>query len=188
MLFFYNNQVNSEHPIAKAVLEHAKRLRQTFGSNSEHHPEAKDFEVHPGSGVSGNVGDKRVLVGNRKLMQTFDVTIGRDVEDYISENEQLSRTCVLVAIEGNIAGAFAVSDPVKPEAERVVSYLHSMGITTIMVTGDNWATARAISKEVGIQKVFAETDPMGKADRIRDLQVTLMTLSFSFRTQKITTK
>ncbi|OWM69199.1 hypothetical protein CDL15_Pgr025386 [Punica granatum] len=164
-------EANSEHPIAKAVVEYTKRLRQKFGSNAaEHLPKAKDFEVHTGAGVSGTVGGKRVLVGNRKLMRTFDVAFGHEVEDYVSENEQQARTCVLVAIGGKIAGAFAVTDPVKPEAARVVSFLHSMGISSIMVTGDNWATAEAISKEVGIQSVFAETDPLGKADKIKDLQ------------------
>ncbi|WCJ36920.1 Copper-transporting ATPase HMA4 [Euphorbia peplus] len=163
-------EVNSEHPIAKAVVDHAKRMRHKIGSKTECIPEAKDFKVHTGSGVSGKVGDRRVLVGNRRLMEVFSVTIGLEVENYISEHENLARSCVLVAIDGKIAGAFAVTDPVKPESERVISFLRSMNISTIMVTGDNWATASAIAKEVGIEKVFAETDPIGKADRIKDLQ------------------
>ncbi|XP_030454846.1 copper-transporting ATPase HMA4-like [Syzygium oleosum] len=170
-------EVNSEHPMAKAVMEHAKRLRKKFGSSTDHNAEVKDFEVHPGAGVSGKVGEKVVLVGNRKLMRAFNVAIGREVQDYISENEQMARSCVLVAIDGKIAGAFAVTDPVKPEARRVISFLHSMGISSIMVTGDNWATAMAISKQVGIQKVFAETDPVGKADKIKDLQTKGMTVA-----------
>ncbi|XVF69663.1 hypothetical protein PTKIN_Ptkin11bG0099800 [Pterospermum kingtungense] len=168
-------ETNSEHPIAKAFLEHARKLRQKIESinqpNNQHLTEVRDFEVHPGTGVSGKVGGKMVLVGNKRLMQTFNVTVGPEIEGYVSENEQLSRTCVLVAIDGKVAGAFAVTDPVKPEAQHVVSYLRSMGISSIMVTGDNWATATAIAKEVGIEKVFAETDPGGKADRIKDLQM-----------------
>lgn len=152
-------------------MEHAKSLRKKFGANGDHITEAKDFEVHTGAGVSGKVSDKLVLVGNKRLMRAYDVTVDLEVENYISEHEKLARTCVLVAIDGKIAGAFAVTDPVKPEAERIISYLRSMGISSIMVTGDNWATAAAIAKEVGIDQVFAETDPLGKADRIRDLQV-----------------
>ncbi|KAI9194709.1 hypothetical protein LWI28_008486 [Acer negundo] len=170
-------EANSEHPIAKAVVEHAKKLRQKFGSHAEHVAEAKDFEVHTGAGVSGKVGDKIVLVGNKRLMRAYDVPAGPDVEKYVSENEQLARTCVLVAIDGKVAGAFAVTDPVKPEAQIVVSFLHSMGISSIMVTGDNWATAAAIAKEVGIEKVFAETDPLGKADKIKELQLKGMTVA-----------
>ncbi|KAJ8770165.1 hypothetical protein K2173_011500 [Erythroxylum novogranatense] len=163
-------EANSEHPIAKAVIEHAKKLCPKIGSNGEHHTEAKDFEVHAGAGVSAKVDDRIVLVGNKRLMRAFSVTLERDVERYIAENEQLARTCVLVAIDERVTGAFAVTDPVKPEANRVVSFLRSMGITSIMVTGDNWATAAAIAKEVGIEHVFAETDPLEKADRIKDLQ------------------
>lgn len=164
-------EANSEHPIAKAVVDHAKKLHQKFGSQTEHIREAKDFEVHPGAGVRGKVGDKVILVGNKRLMRTFSIPIGRDVEVFISETEKLARTCVLVAIDRTVAGAFAVTDPVKPEARRVISFLHSMSISSIMVTGDNWATATAIAREVGIEKVFAETDPIGKADKIKELQM-----------------
>ncbi|KAJ6428072.1 hypothetical protein OIU84_023481 [Salix udensis] len=170
-------EANSEHPIAKAVVKHAKRLRQKIGPNTENITEVKDFEVHTGAGVSGKVGDRNVLVGNRRLMQACNVSVGSEVENYIREHEQLARTCVLVAIDGWVAGAFAVTDPVKPEAACVVSFLRSMGISSIMVTGDNWATASAIAKEVGIEKVFAETDPLGKADRIKDLQGKGMTVA-----------
>nr|DAD44142.1 TPA_asm: hypothetical protein HUJ06_002372 [Nelumbo nucifera] len=170
-------EVNSEHPIAKAVVEYAKKLRQKYGSAMEHVTEPKDFEVHPGAGVSGNVGGKLVLVGNKRLMQACNVPLSPDVEDYMSETEQKARTCVLVAIDGRIAGAFAITDPVKPEAERVVSYLRSMRISSIMVTGDNWATATAIAKELGISKVFAETDPLGKADKIKELQMKGVTVA-----------
>lgn len=170
-------EANSEHPIAKAVLRHAKKLREKFGSEAEHIREAKDFEVHPGAGVSGKVGDRMVLVGNKRLMRAFSVPITAEVEDHVSKCEQLARTCVLVSIDGSVAGAFAVTDPVKPEAESVISYLRSMHISSIMVTGDNWATASAIAKEVGIKMVFAETDPMGKADKIKELQMKGMTVA-----------
>lgn len=177
-LLLLNGQVNSEHPMAKAVVTHAKKLRQKFGSDPEPITEVKDFEVHTGAGVSGRVGEKVVLVGNRRLMQAYHVPVSSEVEDFISENEQLARTCLLVSIGGKVAGAFAVTDPLKPESQIVVSYLRSMGISSIMVTGDNWATAAAMAKEVGIDKVFAETDPLGKADKIKELQVSSLTLLY----------
>ncbi|KAG7950961.1 hypothetical protein I3843_13G143000 [Carya illinoinensis] len=105
------------------------------------------------------------------LAKACSIPVGPEVEDYILKNEQLARTCVLVAIDGKVAGAFAVTDPVKPEARCVISFLRSMGISSIMVTGDNRATATAIAKEVGIDKIFAEIDPMGKADKIKELQM-----------------
>lgn len=167
-------QANSEHPLAKAVAEHAKTLRKKHESLVDHVEDAKDFEVHPGAGVSGKVGEKIVLVGNKRLLQDHNVPMNHEVEDYISGTEKLARTCVLVAIDGKVAGAFAVTDPVKPEAGRVVRFLQSMGISSIMVTGDNWGTATAIAREVGIDQVFAETDPIGKAAKIKEIQVGLL--------------
>ncbi|WOL19223.1 hypothetical protein Cni_G28021 [Canna indica] len=170
-------EVNSEHPLAKAVVEHSKKLHQQYGSCNDHFYEACNFEVHPGAGVSSDVGGKKVLVGNKRLMLASQVLITSEIQDYISDMEHMARTCVMVAVDGRICGAFAVSDPLKPEAGRVVSFLDSMGISSIMVTGDNWATATAIAREVGIEKVFAETDPVGKAERIKDLQMKGLTLA-----------
>ncbi|PRQ33090.1 putative hydrolase [Rosa chinensis] len=163
-------EANSEHPIAKSIVEHAKGFLNKFGS-TEHVVEAKDFEVHTGAGVSGRVGDKMVLVGNKRLMREYNVQVGPEVEKFVSENEKLARTCVLVSIDGKVAGSFAVTDPVKPEAACVISYLHSMGISSIMVTGDNQKVG------IDIDKVFAETDPMGKADRIKKLQMKGLTVT-----------
>ncbi|CAA0805779.1 Probable copper-transporting ATPase HMA5 [Striga hermonthica] len=165
------HKANSEHPIARAVVEHAKTLLQKHGSHHDQFTEVTDFKVHPGAGVSGKIGEREILVGNKRLMQLFDVPLGGEVDRYVSENERLARTCALVAIQGRPAGAFAVTDPVKPEAALVVSYLHSMGVSSVMVTGDNWATANAIANQAGIHKVFAETDPLGKADKIKELQL-----------------
>ncbi|KAH0452933.1 hypothetical protein IEQ34_017257 [Dendrobium chrysotoxum] len=163
-------EANSEHPISKAVVEYAKKLNSKYDSINDRVMDAKDFKVHPGAGVSAIVCGKAVLVGNKRLMVASNVLISREVEKYVTETENLARTCVLVALDGEISGALAVSDPLKPEAGQVVSFLASMGITSIMITGDNQATATAIAREVGINTVFAETDPVGKAEKIKDLQ------------------
>jgi Cu+-exporting ATPase len=170
-------EANSEHPLSKAIFEHTKKLREQYGSHSDHMMESRDFEVHPGAGVSANVEGKLVLVGNKRLMQEFEVPLSPEVEAYMSEMEELARTCVLVAIDKIICGALAVSDPLKPDAGRVILYLKSMGISCIMVTGDNWATAKSIAKEVGIDQVFAEIDPVGKAEKIKDLQMQGLTVA-----------
>ncbi|KAM1040593.1 hypothetical protein ACFX15_029348 [Malus domestica] len=123
-----------------------------FGS-TKHVTEAKEFEVHTGAGVSGKVGDKMVLAGNKRLMRENNVQVGLEVDKEVSEHENLVRTCVLVAIDGKIAGSFAVTGPVKPEAARVISYLQLVNVTSIMVTADNWAAEAAVAKEVGIDKM-----------------------------------
>ncbi|KVH90809.1 Cation-transporting P-type ATPase, partial [Cynara cardunculus var. scolymus] len=169
-VLFSRISMEDEHPIAKAVVEHAKNQLPKHKTQPSNGELVKDFEAHPGAGVECKVGARMVLVGNKRLMRLFNVPVGPEVENYFSDNEKLARTCVLFAIDGKVAGAVAVTDPVKPEAPRVISFLHSMSIRSIMVTGDNWSTATAIAKEVGIENVFAETDPLGKADRIKDLQ------------------
>jgi P-type Cu+ transporter len=130
-----------------------------------------EIENNSRAEVSANVEGMVVLVGNKRLMLEFEIPLSPDVETYMFEMEELARTCVLVAIDKIICGALAVSDPLKPEASRVISYISSMGISNILVTGDNWATAKSITKEVRISSVFAETDPVGKAEKIKDLQV-----------------
>ncbi|KAI3688206.1 hypothetical protein L1987_81916 [Smallanthus sonchifolius] len=163
-------EANSEHPIAKAVVEHAKNRLPNHKTQPSNGSTVKDFEAHPGAGVGCKVGAKTVLIGNKRLMRSFNIPIGLEVENYFSDNEKLARTCVLVAIDNKIVGAVAVTDPVKPEAARVVSYLQAMNIRTVMVTGDNRSTATAIATEIGIENVFAETDPLGKAEKIKELQ------------------
>ncbi|KAK9079071.1 hypothetical protein SSX86_000741 [Deinandra increscens subsp. villosa] len=163
-------EANSEHPIAKAVVEYAKNRLPNHKTQTTNGFTVKEFKVEPGAGVGCKVGPKTVLIGNKRLMRSFNVPIGHEVENYFTDNENLARTCVLVAIDGTIVGAVAVTDPVKPEAASVVSYLRSMNIRSIMVTGDNWSTATAIAKEIGIENVFAETDPLGKAEKIKELQ------------------
>ncbi|KAJ0989757.1 hypothetical protein J5N97_008113 [Dioscorea zingiberensis] len=170
-------EANSEHPLAKAVLAYTKKLHEQYGIHSDHTLEPKDFEVHPGAGVSAKVGDRTVLVGNKRLMLASQVPIAPEVQEYVSDTEHLARTCVLIAVDGVLCGAFAVSDPLKPEAQRVVSFLSSMSILSIMVTGDNLATAKAIGNEVGIKTVYAETDPVGKAERIKELQMKGLTVA-----------
>lgn len=170
-------EVNSEHPLAKAIVDYTKSLHSQYGSETSHLEEVKDFEVHPGAGVTASIGGRKILVGNKKHMFSSEIPLTVEVEKYMKESEQLARTCVLVAIDGVICGAFAISDPLKPESSQVISFLESMGISSIMVTGDNWATAIAIGKEIGISTVFAETDPAGKAKKIKELQAKGVTVA-----------
>ncbi|CAN6698160.1 unnamed protein product [Malus baccata var. baccata] len=95
-------EANSEHPIAKLVVEHVKRLLKTFGS-TEHVMEAKDFEVHTGAGVSGRVGYKMVLVGNKRVMRIIMSRLFLRLRNMFRNR---ARTCVLVAIDGKIALIF----------------------------------------------------------------------------------
>lgn len=146
-------------------------MRKKFGARSECSKRVQNFEVFPGGGVGGKIDRKTVLVGNKRLMRVHNVDITPQVDRYTIENERLAQTCVLVAIDGKIAGGFGVLDAPKPGTKAVISFLRSIGISTIMITGDNLATAFAVARGVGINKVFAEMDPIEKANQIRSLKV-----------------
>lgn len=162
-------QVNSEHPLAKAVVEYAKK----FSEDEENPvwPEARDFQSITGHGVKAIVRSKEIIVGNKSLMLDQNIEIPIDAEEMLAETEGLAQTGILVSIDGELTGVLAISDPLKPSAREVISFLKSMKVTSIMVTGDNWGTANSIAKEVGIDSVFAEAKPEDKAKKVKELQV-----------------
>ncbi|XP_022012650.1 copper-transporting ATPase RAN1 isoform X2 [Helianthus annuus] len=109
-------------------------------------------------------------VGNRSLLGERGVNIPIDVENVLVDLEENAKTGILVAYDSQLIGVMGVADPIKREAAVVVEGLFKMGVRSIMVTGDNWRTAKAVAQEAGIQDVRAEVLPAGKADVIRSLQ------------------
>lgn len=93
-------------------------------------------------------------VGNRKLITESGISIPSNVENFLIELEESAKTGILVAYDNNLVGALGVADPLKREAAVVVEGLGKMGVTTVMVTGDNWRTARAVANEVSIEFLF----------------------------------
>ncbi|KZV36273.1 copper-transporting ATPase 3 family protein [Dorcoceras hygrometricum] len=161
-------EVNSEHPLAKAVVEYAKKFKQD--EENPVWPEALNFESITGHGVKAVVRNKEVLVGNKSLMVDHQVHISLDAEEILSETEGLAQTGILVSIDKELVGILAISDPLKPGAQNVISILKSMKIRSILVTGDNWGTAKAIANEVGIDTVIAEAKPEHKSEKVKELQ------------------
>ncbi|KAL2340172.1 hypothetical protein Fmac_008112 [Flemingia macrophylla] len=109
-------------------------------------------------------------VGNRKLMVENGIDIATEVENFVVELEESAKTGILVAYNDIVTGVLGIADPLKREASVVIEGLQKMGVTPVMVTGDNWRTARAVAKEVGIQDVRAEVMPAGKADVVCSFQ------------------
>ncbi|XP_071919779.1 probable copper-transporting ATPase HMA5 isoform X6 [Coffea arabica] len=161
-------EVNSEHPLAKAIVEYAKKFREEEESNVW--PEVKQFESITGQGVMAVVRNREVIVGNKRLMLKKNVAIPVSAENFLEETEGFAQTGILVSIDHELVGVVAISDPVKPAAQEVISILTSMQIKSILVTGDNWGTAHAVAKEVGIGTVIAEAKPEVKAEKVKDLQ------------------
>ncbi|KAJ1416108.1 P-type ATPase [Sesbania bispinosa] len=167
-------EVNSEHPLAKAIVEYAKKFRD---EENPSWPEAQDFVSITGHGVKATVRNKEIIVGNKSLLADHSIEIPSIAEDMLAEAEKMAQTGILVSINGEVAAVLAVSDPLKPGAQEVISILKSMKIRSIMVTGDNLGTANSIAREVGIEDVMAEAKPEQKAEKVKELQAFGYTVS-----------
>jgi Cu+-exporting ATPase len=153
---------NSEHPLGEAVVRKAR----------ERHLEVVDpelFNAIPGHGVEVKYGGKSVLLGNRKLMEKNNVNIAQ-LEETMKALEENGKTAMLVAVDGEAAGLIGVADTLMEYSVEAVRTLQRMGLEVIMITGDNERTAKAIARQVGVNRVLAEVLPGDKANEIRRLQ------------------
>lgn len=153
---------HSEHPLAQAILEAAKEEGLDLLPVSH-------FEAMVGRGLSAQVEDKRLLIGNESLMKEKNIDSSA-FQEQLLELSQEGKTAMFVAIDGQLAGIIAVADEMKSSSLSAVQELQSMGLEVIMLTGDREETAKAIAQKAGIQKVIAGVLPDGKATAIKDLQ------------------
>lgn len=157
-------ETGSEHPLGRAIVERAKSENLQL-SNFE------SFEAIAGAGIKAVVDGKSILVGTRKLMHESGVE-HEGWEEKMRRLEEEGKTVVMAAVDGRVAGLIAIADTVKPEAKEAVAALKKLGLQVIMITGDNERTAKAIAKEVGIERVMAEVRPEHKAEEVKKLQAT----------------
>jgi Cu+-exporting ATPase len=152
----------SEHPLAQAIVEGAQLRKLELA-------EVKGFEAIPGHGVSAKVEEKRILIGNLKLMNRENVALG-SLEEQSKSLADDGKTPMFIALDGKAAGIIAVADTVKEDSAEAIKVLQNMGIEVVMITGDNRRTAEAIARKVGITRVLAEVLPEDKANNIHLLQ------------------
>jgi len=152
----------SEHPLAEAIMNAAHQS----GFNI---PDAESFEAVPGHGVQCTSEKKKILLGNRKLMQRERVPVER-FEDDLQKLEAQGKTAMILAVNGKPAGIIAAMDTPKENAVEAIRKLKSMGLEVAMLTGDNERTAEAIAKQLGIDQVIANVLPWEKVDVIKKLQ------------------
>ena len=155
-------QTGSEHPLARAILARAAGLKL---------PPLTAFESLPGLGLAATVGGQPIIIGNRALMHQHGVTLTLDTEAAALEAQ--GRTVMFIAEptpRPRLLGAIAVTDPIRPTAPAAVRRLHAMGIRTVLLFGDNQATAGAVATALGIADLRAEVLPDAKAAEIARLQ------------------
>ena len=153
---------HSEHPLAQAILEAAEKEGLDLLPVSQ-------FEAMVGRGLSAQVEDKRLLIGNERLMKENNIDSSA-FQEQLLELSQKGKTAMFVAIDGQLVGILAVADEMKSSSLKAVQELQSMGLEVIMLTGDREETAKAIAQKAGIQKVIAGVLPDGKATAIKGLQ------------------
>jgi Cu+-exporting ATPase len=152
----------SEHPLAEAISNAASQSDPDI-------PDAESFEAVPGHGVRCTYENKRILLGNRRLMQSEKVSI-EQVERDLERLEAQGKTVMILVVDGEPVGVVAAMDTPKENAVEAISKLKNMGLEVAMLTGDNETTAKAIAKQLNIDHVIANVLPWEKVNAIKKLQ------------------
>lgn len=159
-------QAGSEHPLARAVLAKAREAYRLSPAAPA------EFQSRPGRGLIARVGTRRLAIGNRLLMQEEGIPI-REGEDWAQRSEGQGRTVMWIGgldPQPTWLGSIAVADPIKPTAAAAIRALRSKGLDTVLVTGDNERTAKAVAAQIGMTRVLAGVLPEEKAAAVRRLQ------------------
>jgi len=155
-------ETGSKHPVADAVINEAKRQKVSKLT-------AQDLITYNGLGMSGVIGEKKLFIGNRALMQQQALSVN-DYEEKEKQYSEEGKTVIWVGDEKQVMGIIALADEIKADSKQVVAELKQQGIDAVMITGDHAITAQAIAKKAGIQHVIAQVLPDGKAKEIERLQ------------------
>ncbi|WP_037183454.1 heavy metal translocating P-type ATPase [Rhodococcoides fascians] len=155
-------EAGSEHPIGKAIADAARRSGSV--------PDVENFAAVPGLGVTGIVDGRAVVLGRASLLAEWSMTLPAELAAAFADAERDGRTAVAVGWDGQARGVLVVADSVKPTSKQAVAELRELGLTPVMLTGDNEAAARKIAADVGIEEVFAGVLPQGKVDVVAQLQ------------------
>lgn len=152
----------SEHPLATAIVNKAKTDNISLNT-------IDSFEAISGRGLTASINGQTVLVGSPRFITEngIDTTA---LDDDIQRLQNNARTVVIVALDGHLQGAIGIADTVKDSSLEAITQLKAQGLKVAMVTGDNEATAKAIAREVGIERVFANVLPADKVATVTALQ------------------
>lgn len=153
-------ELNSEHIIAKAIVEHTKEKGIEI-------PKAREFKAIPGKGAYGKVRQKEVYVGSPNLLKEMKIEVENP---RIEELQEQGKTVVFAVVDNKLSGAFALSDRIREESYEAVKRLKERGVGVYMLTGDAEEVAEWVSKELDIDDYFAQVLPDQKAEKIKILK------------------
>lgn len=153
----------SEHPLAQAVVNFAKAKEVTL-------IEVKDFEAISGKGVIGTVTNKKVALGNKKLMEQVNSTVSAELENQIIAEQKLGKTVSYISVDGIAVGFVSITDAIKATSVIAIKELIRQGVEVIMLTGDNENTAKAVAAELNLSSYKAGCLPEDKLKEIKRLQ------------------
>lgn len=149
-------ETHSQHPIAKGIIEEAKKKKIKI-------PSISSFKSYPGKGASSKIENKEVAVGNEKILDSFGIKAP-------NLKESKGSTLVYVFVNNKLLGTIALSDIIREESKKAIDALHKMGIKVAMLTGDREDVASAVSRKLNIDKYFAQVLPQDKINKIKELQ------------------
>ncbi len=149
----------SDHPVSKAIVQ---------GLDVKG-PEAESFKALPGRGVEGMVNGVRLMLGNHRLIHELGLC-GPELEAELATHEKQGRTVTLLADESRVLALFAVADTIRETSKQAIVDLKALGVTSVMLTGDNTATAKAIAAQAGIDDARGDLLPEAKLDAIKEMQ------------------
>jgi len=153
-------ELNSEHIIAKAIVEYAKEKGIEI-------PSIKEFKALPGKGAYGKVSKKEVYVGSINLLSDLRLSVN---DEKIKMLQKQGKTVVFTVVNGKLAGAIALSDKIREESYEAIKKLKELGLKAYMLTGDSEEVASWVAKELGIAEYFAQVLPDKKAEKIKLLK------------------
>ncbi|WP_405285360.1 heavy metal translocating P-type ATPase [Methanobrevibacter sp.] len=154
---------NSNHPIAKAIVNKAKELNLELDQTTE-------FENVTGKGLKAKLDGNDVFAGNLALMRANEIDVSQELVDTYHELESQSKTIIFLAHDKSVKGILSLSDKIKANSKRTIDELHKMDVETYMLTGDNESTALNVAHEVGIDNVRAGVLPENKLDIVKETQ------------------
>ncbi|MDQ3649201.1 MAG: cadmium-translocating P-type ATPase [Acidobacteriota bacterium] len=153
---------SSEHPLAAAIVRGAESRGLTLA-------DVISFNAIAGQGIEAEVDDRRLLLGNIKLMHERGIEVG-GLEEQAARLASDGKTPMYASVDGRLGGLFAVADVIKPESKEAIDAIKRQGLEVVMMTGDNRRTAEAVAKQVGITRVLADVLPEEKSGEIKRLQ------------------